>query len=401
MKACVERLKRYVSYETTSDEGSDACPSSQGQVSFGALLVKELKEMGLTAVRQDAYGYVYATLEKNAEGFPVIGLIAHMDTSPEAYGRLDDPQIIDYQGGEIPLNDQISLTESEFPFLSDLRGQTLMTTRAESLLGADDKAGIAIIMSVVEELIHSKETPHGTVQIAFTPDEEIGRGADHFDVEAFGADFAFTVDGGPAPGFEYETFNAASAKIRIQGKNVHTGSAKNTMISAVEIAMDLHSLLPCQMKAHFTEGREGFYHLLSLEGNVVEARLSYLIREHDRAKFEKMKAYLTSAVALINQKYGIEAALDLTDTYYNMKEKIEAHPEILDRALRAYQQVGLQAQVLPVRGGTDGAGLSFKGLPTPNLFTGGYNYHGIYEFISLDQMAQACAVVKAILTLKD
>lgn len=397
MKTLEERLRKYISFDTMSDEESETCPSTEGQRVLGQVLVEELKELGLEEVNQDLNGYVYGSLAGNVEGIPAIGLIAHMDTSPDAPGKVDDPQVLQYEGGTIPLSEKKVLSPDDFPFLNDLVGQTLMTTRGDTLLGADDKAGIAIIMHVLETLVRDPSIPHGPVKVAFTPDEEIGRGADKFDVEAFGADFAFTIDGGEMPGFEYETFNAASARLEVEGKNVHPGSAKGTMVSAAEIAQEFHSLLPAEKKPQYTEGREGFIHLLHMEGTVDHAKMDYIIRDHDRAEFQALKEVMEGALAYINKKHGSVARLEIKDSYYNMREKVEEHPEIIALVKRAFAKVGLEPEIVPVRGGTDGAGLSFKGLPTPNLFTGGYNYHGVYEFISLDQMARSAEVVLSIL----
>lgn len=397
MDQIVERFLKYISFDTKSDEESEACPSTEGQRTLGKELVKELKAMGLDNVRIDPHSYVYASLPQNAEDFPSIGLIAHMDTSPDLAGRCLHPKCFLYQGGDIPLNEEFTSRVSDFPFLKELIGQTLITTDGTTLLGADDKAGIAIIMTAVDFFIRHPEIPHGNVQIAFTPDEEIGRGSDLFDVKNFGADFAFTVDGGPIGGLEYETFNAASAKIKIQGKNVHPGSAKKIMINALEVAMDLHSLLPVQEKPQFTSGREGFFHLMTMEGSVEEAVLTYIIRDHDRENFEKRKKIMEDAVNDMNGKYGQRIFLEMKDSYYNMAEEIQKHPQILDLAKTAMKKAGVKPVIEPVRGGTDGSGLTFKGLPTPNLFTGGYNYHGRYELLSVDQMKKAKDVVIKII----
>lgn len=397
MDKIVERFFKYISFDTKSSEESNSCPSTEGQRILGEELVRELKDLGLENAHIDKHSYVYASLPKNAEGFPSIGLIAHMDTSPDLEGRCLAPQCFVYQGGDILLNEEFTSRVSDFPFLKELIGQTLITTDGTTLLGADDKAGIAIIMTAVDDLIHHPEISHGPVQIAFTPDEEIGRGSDLFDVENFGADFAFTVDGGPIGGLEYETFNAASAKVRVQGKNVHPGSAKNIMVNALEVAMALHSLLPAQERPQFTSGREGFFHLMSMEGSVEQADLTYIIRDHDRTSFEKRKAFIREAVDFINKKYGQRVSLELTDSYYNMAEELLKAPEIIDLAKRAMKKTGIEPSIEPVRGGTDGSGLTFKGLPTPNLFTGGYNYHGRYELVSVDQMKKAKEVVVKII----
>ena len=397
MDKIVERFSKYISFDTKSDEKSDSCPSTEGQRILGEELVCELKELGLENAHIDKHSYVYATLPQNAEGFPSIGLIAHMDTSPDLEGKCQHPQIFVYQGGDIPLNEEFTSRVSDFPFLKELIGQTLITTDGTTLLGSDDKAGIAIIMTAVDDLIHHPEILHGPVQIAFTPDEEIGRGSDLFDVENFGADFAFTVDGGPIGGLEYETFNAASAKVRVQGKNVHPGSAKNIMVNALEVAMALHSLLPAQERPQFTSGREGFFHLISMEGSVEQADLTYIIRDHDRENFEKRKKMMEDAVDFMNRTYGQRIHLEMNDSYYNMAEEIQKFPQILDLVKKAMKKAGIKPVIEPVRGGTDGSGLTFKGLPTPNLFTGGYNYHGRYELVSVDQMKKAKELVVKII----
>lgn len=395
-----ERFLRYIAMDTKSDEGSESCPSTPGQLALGEKLAAELRELGLEDVRQDEHGYVYATLPGNVETAPVIGFIAHMDTAPDLDGKCVNPQLIEnYEGGDIRLNEQYSLKVSEFPFLQDLIDQSLITTDGTTLLGADDKAGIAIIMTAMDYLIQHPEIPRGTIKIGFTPDEEIGRGADLFDVEAFGADFAYTVDGGPEGELEYENFNAASVKIHIQGKNVHPGSAKDIMRNALLIAMEIQSLLPVAERPEHTEGYEGFYLLDELHGTVDEAEIFYIIRDHDREKFEAKKKWLESVVALLNQRYDNGIQLEITDSYYNMKEKIEPHIEIVELAERAMQDVGVTPKIKPVRGGTDGAKLSYMGLPTPNLFTGGYNYHGRFEFISYDTMQKAVEVLVKIAEL--
>ena len=395
-----ERFLRYIAMDTKSDEGSESCPSTPGQLALGEKLAAELRELGLEDVRQDEHGYVYATLPGNVETAPVIGFIAHMDTAPDLDGKCVNPQLIEnYEGGDIRLNEQYSLKVSEFPFLQDLIGQSLITTDGTTLLGADDKAGIAIIMTAMDYLIQHPEIPRGTIKIGFTPDEEIGRGADLFDVEAFGADFAYTVDGGPEGELEYENFNAASVKIHIQGKNVHPGSAKDIMRNALLIAMEIQSLLPVAERPEHTEGYEGFYLLDELHGTVDEAEIFYIIRDHDREKFEAKKKWLESVVTLLNQRYDNGIQLEITDSYYNMKEKIEPHIEIVELAERAMQDVGVTPKIKPVRGGTDGAKLSYMGLPTPNLFTGGYNYHGRFEFISYDTMQKAVEVLVKIAEL--
>jgi tripeptide aminopeptidase len=397
----VERFKRYIAVDTRSDETSKTCPSTPGQLELGALLVEELKEIGLTDARQDESGYVYASLESNMERkVPTIGFIAHLDTSPDLDGKCTNPQIIKYQGGDIKLNDQYTMTVEEFPFLKDLVGKELMVTDGTTLLGADDKAGIAEIIDAMEYLIQHPEIKHGDIRIAFTPDEEIGRGADLFDVEGFGADFAYTLDGGPLGELEYENFNAASVKIQIQGKNVHPGTAKNIMINSQLVAMDIEAMLPRNEKPEYTEGYEGFYLLTRFTGTVDSSEMNYIIRDHSRAKFEAKKDYLRNVIDFLNQKYGEIITIEIKDSYYNMKEKIEPHMEIIELAKESMMEIGIEPLIRPIRGGTDGARLSYMGLPCPNLFTGGYNYHGRFEFIPLESMKKASQLIVKIIENK-
>lgn len=398
MEKIVERFKRYIAVDTRSDETSKTCPSTPGQLELGALLVEELKEIGLTNARQDESGYVYASLESNMERkVPTIGFIAHLDTSPDLDGKCTNPQIIKYQGGDIKLNDQYTMTVEEFPFLKDLVGKELMVTDGTTLLGADDKAGIAEIIDAMEYLIQHPEIKHGDIRIAFTPDEEIGRGADLFDVEGFGADFAYTLDGGPLGELEYENFNAASVKIQIQGKNVHPGTAKNIMINSQLVAMDIEAMLPRNEKPEYTEGYEGFYLLTRFTGTVDSSEMNYIIRDHSRAKFEAKKDYLRNVIDFLNQKYGEIITIEIKDSYYNMKEKIEPHMEIIELAKESMMEIGIEPLIRPIRGGTDGARLSYMGLPCPNLFTGGYNYHGRFEFIPLESMKKASQLIVKII----
>ena len=398
MEKIVERFKRYIAVGTRSDETSKTCPSTPGQLELGALLVEELKEIGLTDARQDESGYVYASLESNIERkVPTIGFIAHLDTSPDLDGKCTNPQIIKYQGGDIKLNDQYTMTVEEFPFLKDLVGKELMVTDGTTLLGADDKAGIAEIIDAMEYLIQHPEIKHGDIRIAFTPDEEIGRGADLFDVEGFGADFAYTLDGGPLGELEYENFNAASVKIQIQGKNVHPGTAKNIMINSQLVAMDIEAMLPRNEKPEYTEGYEGFYLLTRFTGTVDSSEMNYIIRDHSRAKFEAKKDYLRNVIDFLNQKYGEIITIEIKDSYYNMKEKIEPHMEIIELAKESMMEIGIEPLIRPIRGGTDGARLSYMGLPCPNLFTGGYNYHGRFEFIPLESMKKASQLIVKII----
>lgn len=393
-----QRLRKYVSFDTKSDPESETCPSTKGQEVLGDFLVEELKNMGIENAYKDNNGYVYAKLEGNSKA-PAIGFVAHMDTSPEMSGLCLNPQVIDYKGGDIKLNDQYSIKEKDFPFLSELAGQKLMTTAGDTLLGADDKAGISIIMELANYLVNNKDLKRGDVCIAFTPDEEIGRGADLFNVKDFGADFAYTIDGGPLGELEYESFNAASANVIIKGKNVHPGSAKNIMVNSQLIAMELESMLPKDQKPEFTEKYEGFFLLTSIEGSVEETRVQYIIRDHSRVLFEEKKALFADIVRFLNKKYKNCIELEIKDSYYNMREKIEERMEIVDLAVKAYKECGVEPDIKAIRGGTDGSKLSFMGLLTPNIFTGGYNYHGRFEFISLDQMEKSFEIVKKIVEI--
>lgn len=399
MEKVIERFFSYIKMDTKSNEDSTTCPSTSGQLELGKKLVQELKDMGIENAHQDKDGYIYASLKGNAEGVKPMGLIAHMDTAPDLDGKCINPRILDYKGGDIKLNDEYTMTVKEFPSLKELEGQRLITTDGTTLLGADDKAGVTIIMETVKYYVEHPEIKRGDLKIAFTPDEEIGRGADLFDVEKFGADFAYTVDGGPIGELEYENFNAASARIEIKGKNVHPGSAKDIMINASLVAMELHSMLPVDQRPEYTSGYEGFFLLTDISGVVDECKLFYIIRDHSMEKFNKKKDLLEQAVAFINSKYGNIASLEMKDSYYNMREKIEPHMEIIDLAKEAFDQVGVIPNISPIRGGTDGSRLSYMGLPTPNLFTGGYNFHGRFEFLSIDQLEKAIEVVKKIVEL--
>ena len=380
MKA-LDRFKKYIAFDTKSIEENECCPSTPGQLVLGKALVEELKSLGLKA-EQDENGYVYSFLKGNTtECKKTIGFIAHMDTAPDLDGKCVNPHVFVYNGGDIKLNDEYSMTVKEFPFLNDLIGQEVVTTDGTTLLGADDKSGITIIMGAVEYLLAHPEIKHGDIKIGFTPDEEIGRGADKFDVKKFGADFAYTIDGGPLGELEYENFNAAGAKIYIQGKNVHPGSAKNVMINSLAIAMELEAMLPKEQKPEFTEQYEGFIHLSSLQGSVDETKMSYIIRDHFMESFNHKKAILEGAVKFLNEKYGNVIKLEMRDYYYNMKEKIEPCMEIIDLVKDSMKEIGITPKVQPIRGGTDGARLSFMGLPCPNIFAGGYNFHGRFEIV--------------------
>jgi tripeptide aminopeptidase len=398
----VDRFIRYAKIFTESDPASDTFPSTSRQLDLARLLVEELKQIGLVDVSLDENGYVMATLPANVENAPTIGFIAHMDTNPDMTGENVNPQIVSYQGGDILLNaeNNIVLSPQDFPILNKYVGQTLITTDGNTLLGADDKAGIAEIMAAVEFLAQHPEIPHATIRVGFTPDEEIGRGADRFDVQKFNADFAYTMDGGEIGELQYENFNAANAKIFIQGRNVHPGTAKNQMINALQIAINLHQMLPPHLRPEHTDHYEGFFHLTEIKGNVDAAEMRYIIREHDRQKFEEMKAILLRAVQYQNELYGSDRIkVDLRDSYYNMKEKILPVMHIIELAKRAMLDVGITPIIRPVRGGTDGARLSYMGLPCPNIFNGGHNYHGRYEFIPVESMEKAVQVIVRIAEL--
>lgn len=380
-----ERLLHYVSFDTQSDESSETCPSTAKQKLLGEALVEEMRALGIADARIDADGYVYGSVP-GTPGAPAIGLIAHMDTSPDCSGKGIKPRIVEYTGGDIALNDTTLLSPADFPILNRSVGKHLIVTDGTTLLGADDKAGVAEILSAAQLLLTS-EKPHGTVKLAFTPDEEIGRGADRFDVKGFGADYAYTVDGGALGELEYENFNAASAKIEICGKSIHPGSAKGQMVNAALVAMELHGLLPALETPYYTEKYEGFYHLVAMRGETEQAELQYIIRDHDRAKFEARKAVMEKACAEIDRRYGAgTAVLTLRDSYYNMKEKIAPCMFLIENAKKAMESVGVTPKVVPIRGGTDGARLSFEGLPCPNLCTGGENFHGRFEYIPADDM---------------
>ncbi|RBP36546.1 peptidase T [Garciella nitratireducens] len=397
MEKIVERFQRYIAIDTRSDEQSNTCPSTPGQLELGALLVKELHQIGLYEVRQDKNGYVYAVLPSNLEKkVPAIGFIAHLDTSPDLDGKCVNPKIFTYQGGDIRLNDQYSIKVQECPFLKDLEGQEIITTDGTTLLGADDKAGVAAIMDAMEYLINHPEIKHGKISIAFTPDEEIGRGADNFDIEGFGVDFAYTVDGGALGELEYENFNAASVQIDIQGKNVHPGSAKNIMVNSILVAMELESMLPVNEKPEYTQGYEGFYLLTDMKGCIEHTTLKYIIRDHSKEKFQEKKVYLEKVIDYLNDKYGQIIAWEIKDTYYNMKEKILPHKEIIELAKQSMKELGIIPLIRPIRGGTDGARLSYMGLPCPNFFAGGYNAHGRYELIPTNSLKLASQLIVRI-----
>lgn len=397
MDRIVERFIGYIGIDTRSDENSDTCPSTKGQLELGTLLVKELNELGLEDVNQDENGYVYATLKSNIDKkVPTIGFISHLDTSPDIDGKCTNPNIFVYEGGDIRLNDKYIMTVKEFPFLKELVGKEIITTDGTTLLGADDKSGIAAIIDAMEYLIRHPEIKHGDIKIGFTPDEEIGRGADLFDVKGFNADFAYTVDGGPLGELEYENFNAASVKLEIQGKNVHPGTAKNVMINSMRVAMEIENMLPIEQKPEYTEGYEGFYLLVNITGGVDHTISNYIIRDHSMEKFEEKKSYFKSIVDFLNRKYGDIIDIEIKDSYYNMREKIEPHMSIVELAKESMIQLGIKPVIKPIRGGTDGARLSYMGLPCPNIFTGGYNFHGRFECIPIESMKLASQLIVKI-----
>ncbi len=406
MENLLHRFINYVKIDTQSDENSQNTPSTEKQWTLARMLVDELQSLGLTDAYVDEYCYVYATLPSNitdGRKVPTIGFIAHMDTSPDFTAEKVNPQIVEnYDGGDIVLNKEqnIVLSPKDFPELKNYIGQTLITTDGTTLLGADDKAGIAEIMTALEYLTHHPEIKHGTIKVAFTPDEEIGRGTKYFDVKGFGADFAYTLDGGEIGELQFENFNAAEAKLTIHGRNVHPGTAKNQMINSQHVAMELISMLPANERPEYTEGYEGFFHLISFTGNVEQTNLHFIIRDHDRKKFEHKKNLLQRAVQLINDKYQRQIIdMELRDQYYNMREKIEPVMHIIELAKQAMIQAEVVPIIRPVRGGTDGAMLSYMGLPTPNIFTGGHNFHGRFEFIPFQSMQKATQVVINIITL--
>ncbi|MDR2027348.1 MAG: peptidase T [Prevotellaceae bacterium] len=404
MESVTDKFLRYVSYDTQSDDESVSQPSTAKQLILLNLLVDELRALGISDARIDKYGYVMATVPSNIEhATPVVGFLAHVDTSPDMPGANVNPQIIkDYDGGDIVLNKEknVHLSVADFPEMKDYKGQTLITTDGTTLLGADDKAGVAEIMWVVQYLQTHPDFKHGTLKIGFTPDEEIGRGVVKFDVAKFGADYAYTFDGGPIGELEYENFNAASAQIRIQGKNIHPGYAKNRMLNAIIIAMELNALLPPNQRPEHTSDYEGFYLLVKIEGTVENAELQYIIRDHDRNGLERKKSYLKSCVELLVQKYGDDVFyFVMCDQYYNMREKIEPHFHIVETARKAMEEAGVMPLIKPIRGGTDGARLSYMGLPCPNIFAGGHNFHGKYEFIPVESMEKACEVMINIIKL--
>ncbi|MGM9590242.1 MAG: peptidase T [Faecousia sp.] len=399
MNTVSQRFLRYVSFETTSDESSSTCPSTPQQKLLGAALVEEMKAMGIADAFMDDNGYVYGTVPGDPS-LPTIGLIAHMDTAPDASGADIKAKVVEYSGGDILLNEaqNIVMKASDYPNLKNHVGKHLIVTDGTTLLGADDKAGIAEIMTAAAYLLKN-DIRHATLKIGFTPDEEIGSGADRFDVKGFGADYAYTADGGPIGELEYENFNAAGAKAVFHGVNIHPGSAKNKMVNSQYIAMEFQSMLPAAQKAEYTEGYEGFIHLTGMEGCVEQTTMHWIVRDHDMAKFQEKKALMESAAAYINAKYG-EGTLELTitDSYFNMKKCIEPVMYVVERAKTAMEAVGIRPLEVPIRGGTDGARLSYEGLPCPNLCTGGENFHGRFEFIPIEDMEKCVEMLVKILT---
>ena len=400
----LERFLKYVSIHTTSDENTGLVPSTPQQMEFAKILAEELKDMGMQDVSLDKKGYLMATLPSNIDkDVPTVGFISHLDTSPDMSGKNVKPRIVEnYDGNDIILNEKenIVLSPKQFPELTMYRGQSLVVTNGLTLLGADDKAGIAEIMTAMDYFIKNPDVKHGKVRIAFNPDEEIGLGAHHFDVEKFGCQFAYTMDGGEIGELEYENFNAAGAKVTFYGTNVHPGYAKNKMVNSMKIATKFIATVPANESPEYTDGYEGFYHLTGIGGDVEKTTVSYIIRDHDRKKFEERKAHLQMLVDKINSEFGDNTAtLEVKDQYYNMKEKVEPVKYIVDIASEAIRQAGVEPKVKPIRGGTDGAQLSFKGLPCPNIFAGGHNFHGKYEFVPIQSMEKATEVVKNIIKI--
>ncbi|WP_127582452.1 peptidase T [Paenibacillus koleovorans] len=403
-KEIIERFTSYVTIDTQSSDESTTCPTTPGQLTLARQLVEELKSIGMAEVTMDENGYVMATLPANTDKqVPTIGFMAHLDTATDFTGDGVKPQVVEqYDGQDIVLNEALNivLSPSQFPELSRYKGHTLVTTDGTTLLGADDKAGITEIMTAMAALIRQPEIKHGRIRVAFTPDEEIGRGPHRFDVQAFDASFAYTMDGGPLGELQYESFNAARALITCRGKIVHPGTAKGKMVNSAKIAMEIQSRLPADEAPEFTDGYEGFYHLISIHGDVEETKLHYLIRDFDKARFAARKAQIVSIVEEMQGRYGFgSVTLDMNDQYYNMREKIEPVREVVDIAREAMENLDIQPIVHPIRGGTDGSQLSYMGLPTPNIFTGGENYHGRYEYVSVDNMEKAVSVIIEIARL--
>lgn len=407
MEKVIDRFIRYAKEYTTSDPESKTFPSTARQLDFADKLVVELKEIGLQEVEKDANGYVTATLPANTEEkCPVVGFVAHMDTSPDFSGENVKPQIRKYEGGDIVLNEKVTLSPAQFPDLLNYVGQEIITTDGSTLLGADDKAGVAEIMTAMAYLVSHPEIRHGKVRICFTPDEEVGKGADHFDVEKFGAKFAYTLDGGEIGELEYENFNAAMAKVTINGRSVHPGAAKNKMINAIEVGSKLMKMLPAHERPEYTEKYEGFFHCVGFQGSVEQSVLTFIIRDHDKDLFEKRKRQMELACRFLNEEFGQgTVALEQVDQYYNMREKVEPVKYIVDLAEEAMTELGISPKIKAIRGGTDGSRLSYMGLPCPNIFAGGHNFHGPYEYVPVRSMVKAVEVViricEKVVHLKD
>ncbi|MDX9782570.1 MAG: peptidase T [Bacteroidales bacterium] len=402
----LEKFLRYIAIDTASDPESESQPSTSKQLDLSRLLVKELREMGIKDVELDQWGYVMATIPSNlpkGKDVPVIGFIAHVDSAPDASGANINPQIIkNYDGSDIIINKEkgFVMKVEEFPELLKYKGNTIVTTDGTTLLAADDKAGVAEIMTAAEYIMSHPELLHGTIKIGFTPDEEIGRGVDKFEVERFGADFAYTLDGGEIGELEYENFNAASAKIFIQGRNIHPGYAKDKMVNAIILGSELNSLLPVDQRPEYTTGYEGFFHIIRFDGSVESATTQYIIRDHDFDKFESKKGLITKCVDFLNDKYGKGTfTLELKDQYFNMRKQVEPHYHIVEKAVTAMEMAGIKPNIKPIRGGTDGARLSFMGLPCPNIFAGGHNFHGKFEYIPVESMEKATEVILNLVKL--
>lgn len=402
-QSLIDRFIRYVKIDTQSDDTvSDRFPSTEKQLVLSNLLVKELKELGLTDVTIDEFGYVMATVPSNIDKkVPTIGFLAHVDTAPDMPGKNVNPRFVEnYDGKDIQLNTEVAITVKDFPELKHYVGQTLIVTDGTTLLGADDKAGIAEIMTAVEYMVSNPSFKHGPIRIGFTADEEVGRGVDHFDVKRFNADFGYTLDGGAIGELEYENFNAAGAKISIQGRNIHPGYAKDKMLNAIHIAQEFNAMLPSQERPEHTVGYEGFYHLIKIDGAVESATFQYIIRDHCRDKFEARKAFMQNVASYLNTKYGEGVVtLEIKDQYYNMREKVEPVYHVVETAIKAMEAVGVKPLVKPIRGGTDGARLSYMGLPCPNLFAGGENFHGKHEFVPVESMVKASEVMLKIIEM--
>ncbi|MBR5719656.1 MAG: peptidase T [Bacteroidales bacterium] len=402
MEKLLDKFLRYISVDTQSDPESESQPSTQKQFNLLNMLLDELKAMGIEATL-DEYGYVMASIPSNAgNNIPPIGFISHVDTSPDASGADIKPQIIrNYDGGDILLNKEknLSLKVSEFPEMAQYKGQTMITTDGNTLLGADDKGGVAAIMYAAEYIMEHPDFKHGEIKIGFTPDEEIGRGVAKFDVKKFGAKYAYTIDGGEIGELEYENFNAAGAKVHIQGRNIHPGYGKGKMINAILVAMELNGMLPVEQRPEFTCDYEGFIHIINFTGTVEESTMQYIIRDHDTSKFEAKKQIIADAVDFINKKYGKIVTLEIKHQYNNMRQQVEPHYHIIEKAIKAMEMAGIKPKIQPIRGGTDGANLSFMGLPCPNIFAGGHNFHGKMEYVPLESMEKASQVILNIIKL--